>query len=68
MTIRSHVIENQVVTNCDGQSFDGFTVVVEDDAEFGGSYNFTHACDAEMAHDAIFADNALNNEDGYLNQ
>lgn len=68
MGIGSHVVEHQILTIPTGQCVDGFTVVVENDDEFGGSYDFTHAYDAEMAHDAIFAGNATNNENGHVNE
>lgn len=55
MGIKSEVIEKQIVVNDANQHFDGFHVVVHDDDEFGGTYEFTHADDQISAHEAIFS-------------
>ena len=51
--IRSTLIPN-LILYCDGQAFDGFRIVIEDDEEFAGTYEFTHEDDEQSAHEAIF--------------
>jgi len=66
MGIRSTVIENQV-HETDGQAFDGFSVVIHDDEEFGGTYHFTHTYDAQSAHEFIFSGGCSPDEGNGLN-
>jgi hypothetical protein len=66
MSIKSTIIENQLF-NIDGQPYGGFSIVIQEDNEFGGTYNFTHLYSYIDAHDHIFGDDAINDEDGHVN-
>ena len=66
MFFKSSVIENQLF-DIDGQPYDGFSIVISDDNEFGGTYNFTHIYSYIDAHDHIFGGDAFNDEDGHVN-
>jgi hypothetical protein len=56
MSIKSEVITGLILNDeFGGQPVDGFAIVIHDDAEFAGRYEFTHEHSQQSAHDAIFA-------------
>lgn len=45
----TEILEQQTHTNSDGQSVDGFTVIVTEFEPLNGSYRFTHAYNQQSA-------------------
>jgi hypothetical protein len=67
MSLTSTIIPNQIHT-IDGQPYDGFTVLIPDDAEFEGTYHFTESFTHMSALELIFSGDALNPDDNEVNQ
>lgn len=57
MAIKAHVEENKLI-RVGNQVFDGFHIIIPDDEQFKGTYEFTHEYDLSSAYEAIYLGDA----------